>query len=137
MGWDKKMSMRSLGVVQKWILKIIYDKNRLFLSDQLFTVTDLWQLYAHKLLMNLHKGVISIENIGHPYATRAHNQKSLVPRSTKTIGQRYCKHYISQIFNCIPKNIKEKINNRNFKMYIRNWIQQIGRERLHNLINNT
>lgn len=140
-GWGgiRDCHMYSIEVVQKWILKVVYEKNRIFPSDQLYNITgifDLRQLYVHKLLLNLHKQKISIDYVNHMYDTRAQNRNVSMPRSEKSIGQRYCKYYIAKIYNILPENIKEKIRHGSFKSLIKIWIRQTGRGALNALINN-
>lgn len=141
-GWGgvRDTHIRSLEVVQKWILKIIFDKNKLFSSDQLFRdseTLDIRQLYCLNLLGSIDSGKISLEQASHSYITRSiKNNFVTVPKMEKSTCQRYFKYYAPKIYNILPGSIKDNLHRKRFRVEVRDWIQRTDRHIFHGVLNN-
>ncbi|KAJ8945496.1 hypothetical protein NQ317_007410 [Molorchus minor] len=87
--------LKSLEVVQKWLLKVIYNKPYTYSSNDLFheaKVLDIKQLYCHSVLLKMYKN--PGEYISHRYGTRYRVHSVVIPRAGKTIGQRCYTSYV-------------------------------------------
>nr|CAH7765302.1 unnamed protein product [Callosobruchus chinensis] len=72
-GGASSIHLRSLVIMQKYIMKIIYKKPRTFPSDELFRFTkllDIRQLYTQALLIYQYKHKEQIHKLHHNYSTR-------------------------------------------------------------------
>lgn len=130
--------LENLNVLQKWILKIIYEKEISFPSDRLFkeaTVFDIRQIFCQHIIMDIYKNKISIEPIQHAYHTRNKENNLLMPRCGKTIGQRSCDYLGPRIYNILPQELRNINCFIRFKSKVKKWILENERTIFHDLIN--
>lgn len=130
--------LEKLNTVQKWILKIIYNKKRTYPSDTLFKETntlDIRQLFCLNMLLNIKRNKINIEPINHHYHTRKKQSQYNKPRSDKTIGQRNCNYLGPRLYETLPSYIKNIKKFKIFKAKVKKWLLDNERTRLHDIIN--
>ena len=130
--------LKRLEVTQKWLLKIVFQKEYLFPSDNLFKesgILDLRQLFFKQLALIQFKKKNSVNFVNHKYSTRYKDNTMVVPNVIKTIGQRSHSYLAPKIFNAIPKELTITINSFSlFKRRLTDWIMQKPRAEIHKLI---
>lgn len=142
-GWGgiRDCHLSSLEVVQKWLLKIIFNKNILHSTDLLFSemnIFDLRQLYFLNLVINIHKEKIYINQLNHPYPTRSQTQGLVaIPKRNKSVGQRYFNFYAPKAYNMLPDSLKKDIKGKAFAKNTKKWMHQADRHIFHDLLINT
>lgn len=138
-GWGGATNhyLKNLEITQKWILKIIYSKSCTYPSDDLYTeskVFDPRQLYCQNILSLMYKNRDNLEKVKHVYSTRQNKKSMIIPKMSKTIGQR-CYSYIGpKIYNNLPDYITSLNSNNIFKTKIKQWINSQTRNKIHQLI---
>lgn len=136
-GSATKSCLKSLEVIQKWILRIMFDKSRMYPGNSLYNDTkiyDIRQLYCKCLLVYQYKLKSSIHLIEHLYNTRYKDDSIPIPRAQKTIGQRSFYYLGPKIYNELPKEIKKLNSLYSFKKEIKKWINHQPRYLIHQLI---
>lgn len=132
--------LKKLEMMQKWIIKIIYNKCYTYPSDDLYAearILDIRQLFARSLILRLYtekqKNNNNLHGRNHNYETRNKNTFK-TPKTEKTIGQR-CHLYLSPIlYNKLPSKVKE-INSYNlFKNKVSKWLIETNRHEIRNAI---
>lgn len=130
--------LQNLNILQKWILKVIYEKHIRYPSDLLFKETEIYdirQLFCLSLLMSIHNNKIKLDTITHQYTTRSKERCVAIPRTQKTIGQR-CAHYIApRLFNIVPETLRNLVKAKTFKIKIKIWITRTDRKVLNDIVN--
>lgn len=97
--------LKKLEGTQKIILKIIFNKNKRYSSDLLFSVAEVYplkHLYVLSILKFMYKNDLSlyISTPNHSYGTRFNtNQIALNKKTLKAIGQNYFIYFIPKIYN--------------------------------------
>lgn len=136
-GGATNVYLKSLETIQKWILKIIYNKCYTYPSNDLYReaeILDLRQLFCKTMLIHLYNTKKNLQNIHHSHDTRYKINASQVIRTDKTIGQR-CYSYISiKIFNVLPADIKKINSLKMYKKKIITWILEQPRLLIHQFI---
>lgn len=130
--------LQNLNILQKWILKIIYGKNKTFSSEQLFKesgIFDIRQLFCLNILTNIFKNKIDIKQIKHNYSTRQKQNKCHHPRSSKTVGQRNITYLAPRIYDLLPTELKNIRNYTTYKTKIKIWLLEVPRQIIHDIIN--
>lgn len=135
--------LNNLNVLQKWLLKIIYNKDIYYPSDLLYTnskILDSRQLFCQSMLLAIFNNKINITCIRHIYNTRQQQQNNCqLPRCQKTIGQRSFTYLAPRLYDILPSDIKNIVKNtdstKKFKAKLKQWILQTPRHFIHNLIN--
>lgn len=134
MGWGGvgQTYLKPLENLQKRILKIIFNKEKLFSTKLLFKEANLFsirQLYCYNLLIHQHKNRGRKPTITHKYNTR---NKQLghfkIDFKSKTIGQRHFLYTAPKLYNCLPKRITEEIFIKKYKKLVKTWILDRGLE---------
>lgn len=107
-------SLRQLNVVQKYILKVINRKGKMFPTKYLFSkdLLDIRSLYILNVCSLVHKS--SNPNIKtfvkHTYNTRCKINKHLsIPNSNTNINKRFINYLAPKFYNLIPYQIKSII----------------------------
>lgn len=139
MGGTYDNFVKPLEVVQKMFLKIIFAKKQLFPSDELYKVSnvfDIRQLYAAKVLTYQHKNRNKLTIINHHHNTR-HRQNMLTTsfKASKTHVQHSSWFLAPYLYRVIPLEIKNIKGKGQFKRKLREWILNSPRKMLHDLIN--
>lgn len=134
-GWGsvRDCYLNKLEVLQKWILKIIFNKNKKYSSDRLFTeakVLDIRQLYFFNILMLVHKNKIILHTVSHDKNTRYKKDCMVVPISRKEIGHKSINFLAPKFFNLLPNNLKEIIFLRSFKTKLKDYIWSVNRNEI-------
>ena len=112
LGWGGIIDshLKSVNVVQKWILKIIYGRDKQYPSNELFLeskVMDARQLFCLRMLLRIFKkpseAIIQNQN---PYNTRNGFLSSFRPRANKSVGQRSFFYLAPRLYDIIPDDLK-------------------------------
>lgn len=132
-GWGgvSECYIRGLKVVQKRILKTMLGREQCYPSVLLFKqsgVLDIRQLFCLKMILNVRSRKLQIEHIEHSYNTRGRENKVLIPRCSKTVGQRHCKFLGPKIWDLLPDEYKTLVGHKRFKYEVKNWLREGGEE---------
>lgn len=130
--------LNHLNTIQKWVLKIIYNKNLTYPTSNLYNecgVLDLRQLFFLYISIYTHKNKNSITNIEHKYNTRYKQNSCFESRSEKTIGQRNYTYLSPRVYNKLPNDIKIIKKIHVFKKKVKLWLLETPRQDIYNLIN--
>ena len=129
--------LKKLEVIQKWILKIIYDRSYTYPSgDALYIeskVFDIRQLFCHALILYFKKHKNKLTRVDHVYDTRTKEVAVTQPKMPKTIGKRSFIYLGPRKYNILPEVIKNN-NSQSFKAMVKNWIINKQRSYIHALI---
>lgn len=121
--YDNKI--KKLSVVQNYILKVIYKKNKLYSTDLLYSVNILnaRSLYILTTCSYVHK-CNKLKNYStHQYETRTKSNKHIkIPASNRNINLRFVNYLAPKFYNLLPLDIKETINNKRFNKRCSNYI---------------
>lgn len=124
-GSASKNQLSSVNIVQKWLLKIIYDKNYRYPSDALYieaAIFDAKQLFWFNTLSITFSNRSKNNLIPHSYPLRRRELTINVPRMHKTIGQKSHLYVGPKIFNVLPKEVVNCQNINIFKKRLKEWI---------------
>lgn len=140
LGWGgvSDCHLTNANTVQKWIIRIIYDKDVTYPSNALFEESglfDIRQLFALKTLLNMHQGKLKLESVNHTYQTRNKKNTFAIPKCEKRIGQRSLEFIGTKIYNSLPDSVKSIQQYSRFKIGIKRWLQTTERNVIHNIIN--
>lgn len=129
--------LKSLQCVQKWILKIIYNKNYRYESEAIFNdanVLDVRQLYFQTLILNHFKLKNILKPIDHKYETRFKSKTTFIQKTEKTIGQR-CHTYLGPVTQAeIPEFLRNINSISLLKKKLKQWLSNTPRKKIHQLI---
>lgn len=127
-GWGGAYSnvLKPLEIIQKRILKIIFNFSVRFPTEELFKdikICDLRNLFYLNILTNMSKHKLFSDPSSHIHNTRHKAQLNLLlPKKSKTIGQRVY-HYIGiKLYNLLPPELKQIIYKKSTKTKLRHWI---------------
>lgn len=137
-GWGGayKNSLKNLEVIQKWILKIIFNKPKTYPTELLYAearVFDLRQLFAFCVLNGLRCSGENIDIVRHTYQTRQRGVLCKTHRCHKTIGQRSYWYIGQRLFNILPIHIRNVASPVAYKIRLKRWLLELPRRRLHEL----
>lgn len=110
-------ALRKLNVIQNYILRIIYKKNRLYSTELLYTedINNIRTLYILKVCSYVQKNIKLRHYITHEYGTRSRIQQHLkIPNSNRSINLRSTNYLAPKFYNLIPTEIKQIINMKSF-----------------------
>lgn len=114
-----------LNVAQKYIIKIMYRKSRLYPSEQLFSgdVCNIRTLYVMTVAAFIHKNKTTKKIVQHSYCTRARMNSSIaIPLNHNNLNLKSVVYLGPKIYNLIPGKLKKITNLRNFKIKSREYI---------------
>lgn len=130
-GGAGKIYMKALENIQKSIIKIIFDKNRRYPTEQLFIETkllDIRQIYCYNMLIHQFHNNTTNEAAEHNHNTRIKTKKNLrTLRMQKAIGQKFFEYLSPKLFNMLPVEYKECKNFMKYKRIIKKWLTDQGR----------
>lgn len=137
-GWGavRDIYLNDLELIQKWVIKVIFNKNRSYSSDLLYTeakILDIRQLYFQQLLMCINRQKIKLDTITHRHNTRQRDGFAVVPPSKKEIYHRSFLYLAPKFYNFLPNHLKAVIYKKCFKLKVKNWICTQNRAIVHNL----
>ena len=101
--------LKNINNLQKWILRIIYGKSRNYPSDDIYKISeifDLRQLFSLKILLFSFKNKKLYKPVQHQYTTRNKENNYQNSKATKTIGQKCYSYLGSRLYNRLPKQTK-------------------------------
>lgn len=125
-------------VIQKWLLRVIYNKIPTFPSDELFRISDVLdvrQLYCMKLLGQVYTNKITIDQVDHSHFTRKRDTTFKRTRCRKSIGQRCSSYLAPRIYGVFPVGHRTLRPMYKFKRAARLWILSVGRRVISDFIN--
>ena len=129
--------LKNLETVQKWILKVIYNKNYDYPSNELYLescILDPRQLYCEKILTEVHKVKNNMKRKEHTYGIRNKEKLISVPKMCKTIGQRSYQYIGPRVYNSLPEYVTNLTSQIIFKRKVKDWINSQMRHKIHQLI---
>lgn len=138
-GWGSALGthLNKLEIIQKRIIKIIFNKTNLYPSEELFKeskLLDLRQLYFLNTVVHQYKNKRSLIEIEHTYNTRYKSTHYKTPRTTKCIGQRDFEFLAPRLYNKLPLDIRALNTVSLFKKKVTLYLQQAKRSEIHCLI---
>ena len=110
-GWGgiNRNYLYNIEVIQKWILKIIYNKPKLYSSDSLYKESkkmDIKQLFAYNIIIYNFKNKNLITFINHKYNTRQKNI-TLKNKNKKKVANKHFLNIIPYIYDKLPNSLRE------------------------------
>lgn len=135
-GGTTKNHLRSLEVVQKWVLKIIHRKEYTYPTELLFSesnVFDIRQLFCYSVLMKQHT-VKKFIPADHNYPLRSLDNFSQIPRVDKTVTQRSFYYLGPKLYSKLPADLKVLNSLSLFKKRLRVWMQSKSRLEIHSMV---
>lgn len=137
-----KTHLKKLEIIQKKILKIIYNKDNTYPSDSLFketTLLDIRQTYFLNVVLHIYKNNSIIHSTQHNYNTRYKLDDNIqIALKNKTIGQRSLSFLSIIIFNFLPVTYKMYLTTINskglFRSFIKSFILNVERSVVRSLI---
>lgn len=124
-GGAYKTTLKPLQVIQNYILKIIFKKNKLYSTKGLYNekLFNIRQLYILSSCIYMHKREKSELLIGHQHNTRSKSNKNVtIPKSQKTLNLKFLNTFASKCYNLLPLNIKNKTRSYTFNKNCKEFI---------------
>lgn len=118
-------ALRQLNVVQNYILKVIFKKNKRFSTGQLYTgeILNIRSLYILEVCAFTYKNKDLKEYIDHNYDTRGKvNKHIIVPTCHTNLNLRSIRYLAPKIYNLIPMGMKNVKNVKMFRKVCRLYI---------------
>lgn len=138
-GGVKKSYLMPLEILQKRIMKIMFNKITRFPSDELYHETkilDIRQIYSKIILVYLYKNKNNLRHLDHSYCTRRkHNELIKTDMAKKDIGRRYFIYQGQRLYNELPINIRDSKSIAIFKKLINKWLREQERSRINAILN--
>ncbi|KAK9876112.1 hypothetical protein WA026_011229 [Henosepilachna vigintioctopunctata] len=122
-GGALNVHLKSLEIIQKWVLKIILKRNREYSTIEVFResgVLDIRRLFFQSLLCYNHKNEVEVNYLKHCYNTRNKHNVPLKDRANKVIGQRHFIYILQRLLQRTPVSI---VQIRKFKEFKKNLVQ--------------
>lgn len=110
-------ALEPLNVIQKYILKIMLQKQKRYPTDLLYSeeILNVRMLYFFNSCLFLYKNKDMQQKLDHTYQTRqTTNQNLAVPFYRRDGNQRFAKSLAPKIFNSLPINLKNITNYKRF-----------------------
>ena len=129
-----KTLLRKLEIAQKRIIKIIYDKDRMYPSNELYRETNVFdahQLYFIHCATAFHKLRISKNTVRKPYKTRSDLIE--VPRMRTARGQRSFNYLGVKLYNSLPSTVRYCNSRTLFRRRLMEYVRSIGRDSVADL----
>lgn len=119
-----------IKIIQKQIIKIIFNKSKFYSTEALFRETSLFDfdcLYIIASLNFIQKNTKISNKILHDYSTRSKmNKNYTIPKPNKTVFLKFIDYNGIKLYNLLPKEIKDiknmKIYKKKIKIYVREHI---------------
>ena len=118
-------ALYKLNIIQKYILKVIFNKNKLYPSQLLFNqnIRSIRSMYVSAVCVYIyqHPGLQSL--IDHNYNTRIRLGRNMqVPISNNNLNLRYINYIGPKVYNLLPWEVRNCTNLRKFKVLIKEVI---------------
>lgn len=118
-------SLYKLNIIQKYILKIIYRKNRLFPTHLLFDreTVNVRTIYIFTVCSYIHSRADLKPLIDHSYETRTRQTKQIrLQMSTNNLNLRYVTYFGPKLYNLLPLEVRNCVKLKQFKLLSKNII---------------
>lgn len=118
-------NLESLKTIQNYIIKVMLRKPKLYSTRLIYNndIINIRTIYICTICNYLYKNISKQQYVTHKYSTRSIANSLLnIPRSNKTINQRFVDYFAPKIFNQIPKNIREIKNFCSYKKKCRQYV---------------
>lgn len=128
--------MRRVEIIQKWILRTIYEKPLMFPSGELYDVSGVLtphQLFALEMIYSVNAKKIDIKMSTSDHETRNRRNQVFRPRAKKRIGERCFTYLAPRVYTNVPDDLKN--GRRLIKKKLRHWIMERGREYFYRIVN--
>lgn len=126
-GATYKSAINPLQITQNMILKIIFRKNRLFPTEQLYRESNILNIQLCYTYQCLKRMFYDQQNFTQEFPLRDTRSRAnlniRIGLFTKTATQNSFLHFGPKIFNVLPKNLKEINNIKTYKKEIKKCIQ--------------
>lgn len=129
--------VRSVELVQKWVLRIIYKKPFLFPTELLYKnsqIMDIRQLYCYSLLIRAHSNKKELTLLHKLHKTRQGETVYSIPNIEKTVTQRSYYFLGPRIYNMIPPGLQILNSINMYKNKIKKWIMEKGKIEIHAMV---
>lgn len=120
-------ALHKLEVNQKFMLKIIYGKNRTYPTRLLFTekTCNIRTLYMTTICMFMHTHSSLRVYVNHSYETRTRdNMEIRIPVSYRNINLKYLSYLAPKVYNLLPRDIRDVSNRGKFRRMCSAYIFQ-------------
>lgn len=118
-------SLYKLNLIQKYILKIIFRKNRLYPSHLLFDrdIFNIRSIYILTICSHIHTRPDLRPLVDHTHETRTKfNKQVKLPISTNSLNLRYVNYFGPKLYNLLPGDIRNCTKVKRFKLLSKNII---------------
>lgn len=132
-----KTILNKLIIVQKKILKIMFNKEITYPSERLFKETRLLdprQLFFYHSMLHQQKTKHNLKKGDHKYNTRNKDNLYLPPFMKKAIGQKSYAYLSSMLYNQLPIELQNISNLNIFKYQLKQFIFTTPRDMIHDMI---
>lgn len=119
------VSLNRLNVVQNKILKVMYNKNRLYPTRLLYDgeILNIRSLYIYSVCSYLYKRDSLRLYVSSKYITRSEIEQHIrLPVSRKNINQRFVTYLGPKFYNLLPRNIRFEKNVKQFSKLCKDYI---------------
>lgn len=109
--------LNKLNVAQKYILKIIFKKNKRFPTNLLFSedTVNIRTLYINCICNFVYRCKSKLNYVDHTIETRTKSDKKLkLPKNLTTANKKFIDYLAPKSFNLLPKDIKSINNKKTF-----------------------
>lgn len=103
-------ALYKLNIVQKFILRVLFRKNRMYASRLLFTkeICNIRTIYMTTICVYLHTHSALKNFVDHDYGTRNKVKRNLkIPLNYRSINLKYVSYLAPRVYNMLPTNIRE------------------------------
>lgn len=124
-GGTYKTTMNQLNVAQNYILRIIYRRNKLHPTIDLYSedILNVRSMYILNTCIYVHRKSKLRTYVKHIYDTRAKRDKQLqIPNSSRNVNQKFLNYLAPKIYNLIPSEIRDISKIDKFKIACRLYI---------------
>lgn len=118
-------ALKPLNVVQNYLLKVMYKKNKLHSTKLLYSydIFDVRSIYVLEICSFVFKNRNKYICVNHTYSTRGRENKNLqIPNNNSNINLRFINYLAPKILNLIPLEIKNITKYSIYKKRCRKYI---------------
>ena len=118
-------ALNKLNIIQKYILKIIYKKTRLYPTNLLFTeeTCNIRTIYLTTICTYLNFNCGQKNYIGHRYKTRQNENKNLeIPQNRNNLNFKFISYLGPKSYNLLPLFIRDINNKSKFRKMCQKYI---------------
>lgn len=115
--------IEKLSLMQRKILKIIYKKPNRFPSEELYRLSNVFnikQLYIKEAVINIYKNRENLQTPNHNHDTRLNAQQPIVQSPNRTnFTQKQARYIGKKYYNELPTSIKTSLTIQTFKLKLK------------------